>query len=268
MWDTGSGAKHSYIQIGTGNTAPTRNDKSIQTSAETAVEISAPSYSSGNISFSASIAITGTKDITESVMYSTYEEWVGNTNKAFVMFRDTFSPISVVNGDSVTVTYYLSLTNTSFTDTFGEILAYVWTGTGSSGSLSATGLTDITNTAQTAYVYSTAQTNVMFDTGSAGSNILLQIGTGNTAATRADYVIQTPVETAVGTSVPSYSNGNVSLSGVVTTTASRSVTEAGLYIEVKNTAGTDVQLMLWRAVFSAVAVPSGGQITVTFTVDT
>lgn len=85
------------------------------------------------------------------------------------------------------------------------------------------------------------------------------VGTGTTAADVADTTLETPVESrVVGTLTASTNTWNNT--ALVTVTADRALTEAGLFSA--STSGT----MLARVVFSAVNLISGDGITINWTV--
>ena len=98
------------------------------------------------------------------------------------------------------------------------------------------------------------------------TSLFVQLGTGTTAATRADHALQTPI---AGTSniAFSYTAGAASMtaSATITYTASESPSEVGLFIYVQDTANAAVAVMIDHAVFTPLT--AGLTFTITYTID-
>jgi hypothetical protein len=101
--------------------------------------------------------------------------------------------------------------------------------------------------------------------------MLVAIGTGSTGAAHSDYWLQTPISgaTAYPSSITvSNPSGNilyVSFSVTITLGSGATVSEAVVMLVVLNSAGTQKGIAITHDVFTGVAVPSSGSITLNYT---
>jgi hypothetical protein len=122
------------------------------------------------------------------------------------------------------------------------------------------------------------QTTSITDTGSASRSVTNTVdggvnqrtghaGTGATAATVADIVLQTPTESSTSVTINAVSGagstGTFTITFTVTAGALRSYTEVGL--AVRTTTGS-WNFLLFRDTFSALSVSNGGTLATTYTV--
>jgi len=116
LWNFSTAATM-FHQVGSGNTAPTRQDFQIETAFGTApedtiIEPSDPVYNSGLGSFKSisSISAGGSGTIRESVMISRWRPNSGSTNRFFALFRDTISPaVPFAASQSIALEYTIQI---------------------------------------------------------------------------------------------------------------------------------------------------------------
>jgi len=103
-WPTGV-----RIRIGTSTVAPARTDYKL--GAEVAYATPSQTVGADYISLSASITLTAAADIAEAGLSSFYQLWLDVAAEwyEFLLFRDTFTPISVPAGGTISVTYTITL---------------------------------------------------------------------------------------------------------------------------------------------------------------
>lgn len=101
--------------------------------------------------------------------------------------------------------------------------------------------------------------------------LLVAIGTGATGAAHSDYWLQTPIAGAtaypssISTSNPSGNILYVSFSVTITLATGATVSEAVVMLVVLNSAGSQKGIAITHDVFTGVAVPSSGSITLNYT---
>ena len=262
FWEGQSGDDGAFIGIGTGTTTPLVSDYTLEAEVETRNEVGDSVYSDGNVTISTSIACTGTANITEAGLYLQD----GTNNYSWMLFRDTFGTVAVVNGDSIVITYTIML-STEFTDNFGKILAGMLSGITDNEATKTYSLTDVDGNSITVNYASgeaTEPVNWVFDMTGMGTPLVgIGIGTGTTSPARADYALETQVEAITGVTALTYNGGNCSLSSVHVTSASRAITETGLFMFVRASGGVSEQILLWHDTFTAENVGDGEAITTT-----
>jgi len=92
----------------------------------------------------------------------------------------------------------------------------------------------------------------------------LAVGTGTNTPSVSDYVLQTEVESKTMIAADgSYASGNVTFYGAVTMTASRTITEAGIYAYMY--IGSGIYILLLRDTFAGISVVSTDTVTVSYT---
>jgi len=98
-----------YIQIGTSTVAPTRGDYKL--GAFTAWGVPTQTVGADYISWAVSIVLEAAADIAEAGLVCLFQSAHLATTAwpLFLLFRDTFTPISVPAGGTISVTYTLSL---------------------------------------------------------------------------------------------------------------------------------------------------------------
>ena len=262
FWEGVSSTDGGQIGIGTGTTTPTVSDYNLETQVEGWTDVGDPVYSDGNITISASITISENNNITESAFMM--EE--GVTSAWVVMFHDTFNMVSVYNGDSIVVTYTIMLSE-EFTDNFGRLFAGLLGGIDDNEASKTVWLIDVDSNNVTVITRSGVATeplhwalDVSLDVPVCG----IKIGTGESALNRENIDLETQVESIACVGSSSYYGGNVTISSVFIASASRAITEAGLFLEVRDNGGTSRQVLLWRDIFSAENIVDGEAITITF----
>jgi len=96
------------IRIGTGTVAPTRDDYAL--GSEVANAIPSQTIGADYITWAVAITLETAQDISEAGLSMLMHYGIGGTSMAhFLMFRDTFTPVSVPAGGTISVTYKLSL---------------------------------------------------------------------------------------------------------------------------------------------------------------
>ena len=248
-----------YIGIGNGTTAPTRSDYSLESIQESIVVPSTPGYLSGLVAISASWSVTSNYSVSEVAFF---EKWISSTDPYyFMIMRDTFTPISVVEGDQVFCSYNIWLNNTGFTDNFGKFLAGIFQNTQTDKTMS---FTDVTGVNRTFYVYSdhltakNAQLNYATD-----SRIYFAMGENDTVG-RTQYQLGAMIGSYVGASQPTHNNTAVILSASQTMPGTYDIDTAGLFVQWADTGSTPRIIMFWKLNFTAVSVYDGYTMTVAF----
>ena len=271
------------IGIGEGDTAATRSDYWLE--SEYAEKEATATYSSGVITIVSSIPITDTKTITEAIFFVTWWSSGEDGSRNYAFFRDVFTGVNVNDGDTLSLTYYLNLNNSGFTDQFGKLLAAIFsTISNAEGSLRTVQLTDITNNNRWFTVYGNTLSGSPFaywfgssvDYSGSYSGVFVAIGTGTTANGRALYKLATYNTENVITSQEHYDDPTLELYeySTVTVSATATISEAGVYRLWSWCSGPSSgsisfgNVMLWRLTFAGVSVPTSQTISVKFTVGT
>ena len=261
MFATCTGAAGPVIAVGNGTNAPTTSDYSLQTMVENYTIITPAVYANGNVTFSAAITMTATRDISESGVFL---RWGGVSNYIMMIFRDTFSPVTTNSGDAITITYTIGFAGTGFTNNFGYVLAGVFQWAPAASEPTVT-LYDIANSSQTFTIYGDTQTYWLFDPSAGVSGTSgIQVGTGSQAFALNDYSLQTGVESIASNSKPQIGANNITGCSTIVMTATRTITEAGYFLKGINTTMATKTYMVWRKVFAGVEVPINTCITITF----
>ena len=269
--NTGSGKKGGVIGIGTGTTAPQRTNYKLETPTEADTYITAgyPTWSAvtGNVTISASVAITGAHDITEAVLGV---NWVAAdaSENTFNMFRDTFPAISVVNLDVVVITYQIQLTGDEFTSNFGNFLAQMFATIDDGGAQTGASCTPVTGTPYTMKFYYNVDTLGAFTSTYTVSPRLptsIATGTSNAAPARTQYGLTGQVEIYT---VPNPHPSTAAATTVVVQTdivcsVQRNLQEGGLFVECHT--ALNARFLFIRDTFSLEPIPSGNSIWITFT---
>lgn len=156
---------------------------------------------------------------------------------------------------------------------WGRFLSSILTGCALSGQAVAI-MNNIANAAKNVYTYSDAPSSVNFQpfnetanvTGKA-TQLYIQLGTGTTPATRANYVLENPI-TGTASITFAFTDLGASVVGSTTITfgASQSPTELALYITtcVAGNPSVSETFMLDHSVFSA--LPGAVSFTITYTI--
>jgi len=252
------------LAVGTGATAPNIGNVDLQNEVFTKEFIEADAvYSNGNVTFYGTVPCTSSQTITEAGIYKYLYAGNGNIDY-YLMLRDTFAGVSVVNEDTITLSYTLIL-GEGYTDNFGKILAVFFVRYQTSSYTLA--LTDDSGGSFNAYVHG-GDSNWLFDTGSGTDQATMKIGTGTTSPDKSDYDVETQVESySDALNNPIYENNiNYTTSATWQVTDDRQITEAGFFLQGKDTGGTDHYFMLFRDTFTMAAVTNGREIAVTFKV--
>lgn len=250
------------LAVGTGTNSPVVGNTDLQTEVESKNLIQTDAvYASGNVTFYGTVPITDTHTITEAGVYRRLA--ASSTYNYYLFIRDTFSGISVVASDTVTLSYTLVLGD-GFTDNFGEILASFFPKNAvSSQTLS---LTDDTGASFNTYIYGYQTNQWLFDTDVGTVGAFMRIGEGTTSPTRSDFDVETQVEGDAETDTsPIYENNiNYTTQATWQVTADRDVTEVGYFLRTKSTAGVNTDYMIYRDTFTLTPITIGREITVSF----
>jgi hypothetical protein len=262
--------KGAHIGIGTGTTSPIGSNYCLESQHGSWTAISqAPLWNStqGNVTITSSIACTSSVSISEAVLMV---QWVdtGSTVRQFALCRDTFTPISVINGDSVAVAYSICLDDTGFTDNFGKALSmmldYATDGTdgllgssldlydhlGSPRDLRSFGFSSIDNTIANF----------------PGGSLQQEVWIGNSTVTpaRNQYTLSHPIESPVGLTYVQTLSGDLVIQADAYCQNSNTVTEAGFFMRLTD---DNYNFMMIRDTFSGVSVDAGHFINIRFELD-
>lgn len=253
------------LAVGTGATAPNVGDTDLvgEVFTKELIEDDAV-YSNGNVTFYGTVPCTSSETITEAGIYKYLYAGSGQIDY-YLMLRDTFAGVSVVDEDTITLSYTLIL-GEGYTDNFGKILACLFIRYQTSSSYSIT-LTDDSGGSFSTYILGD-QSNWIFDTGAGTDMAVMKIGTGTTSPARDDYNVETQVESYSDASTnPIYENNiNYTTQATWQVTDDRQITEAGFFLQGKDTGGSDHYFLLFRDTFTMAAVTNGREISVTFKV--
>ena len=272
-----------YIGVGTGTTAPQRTDYKLGAQYQNLVTVNTPSYdpTTGNIAFGVGI-IAGTAATISEAGFFEYWWTTANTQYYFMMFHDTFTPISVAAGSTISVQYTVQLGSTAYNNNIGILLAAIFAN--SLGTSTSVKLTPTSGTSQTVSVYVPASYDCCYywatgagapradlGSGATGADSAIRVGTGSATTcpnNSAAGFTQSRSATDLCNPVLSYTPVNslvfspyVGVTAVIPTSAATSFTEAGYYQSFGS--GT-YSFLLIRNTFSALAVPADSSITTTF----
>jgi hypothetical protein len=235
------------IAIGTGSNTPARSDYQLQTiyGGYFADTSSCVTGATDTVQITGSDSITSTVAITEAGLFS-YLAYPGGVS--VMLSHDTFTAINAVNGDTVTVTYDLSLNNSGFTNQFCNWLAAILQGSVQSTFSNTVTLTDTSGNIATYSVWcSTAAGTFIINSASpCGSSvltntnafILMEIGTGTNAFTPSSEHLTSPIgsPTPISNTVYSSANGQIYYTTTFTgISSSNTITEAGVFLSLTAT---------------------------------
>jgi len=267
---TGSGTKGGVAGIGTGTTAAARTDYALETQVEAdATQFSGfPQYSTstGIITMSFSFPITDTHAITEAVFGC---NWVASdaSENTFILFHDVFSAVNVVNGDTLVLGYTLTLTESGFSNNFGQMLNAIFSSVndGSVLGFNMDNSVTATESSHISYTYQSTSGYYGFVVTTPSNNNVIAVGTSSTATSRAHYGVQTAVEALTTVNTPTVGTGTVVVQTDITCVSARVITEAAFFIGSDIDVGSGKYNLMWRAVFAGVSVDAGKAIRITFT---
>ena len=264
FWEPpGSGISGGHIGIGNGTNAPAISDYNLQTQILAWEEVGDPTYSTGNVSLSATFTSDDSYNITEAGFLMKTD-----TELLILMFRDTFNAVEVVATDTVTVTYVIMLSS-GFTDNFGNFLTGLL-GSITTGEASKTFWMVDENEVNATYI---SRSGIVteplhwFLDGNLGSPIgAIKIGIGTTATARDDFNLQTVVEVTRTVNAPTYTGGDVTITCNHILSDDRDITEAGFFLKSRDNAGNIRSILMWRDVFSAESFNDGDVVNTVFSV--
>lgn len=189
----------------------------------------------------------------------------GSTQSYFMMARDTFTPVSVVPGDTCYATYTFILDGTGFTDNFGEYLEKAIDGDDSSG-VQTCSFIDWNGAGISVYLggYNTA--NHFWDTGCYSG---VMVGTGSTAMELDDYDLESPVvdDDYELFNLPDIVADKPQASAAFVFDDSYTLREVGWFYQCKDTSGTVRTILLYREVFPNYSVNNGDGLSVLIRVE-
>jgi hypothetical protein len=239
--------------IGTGTNTPTRSNYQLQTiyGSYFADTSSCVTGTTDTVQITGSDSITSSVSITEAglfinLVYDPYNNPPGP--QIMMLSHDTFTAINAVNGDTVTVTYDLSLNNSGFTTQFCNWLADILQGSIQSTYTNSVTLTDTKGNIATYYVWCSSPSNVdqsVIIQSSCGTSvltntnafILMEIGTGTVSFTPSSTHLTNPIGSPTPISNTVYSSTNGQLYYTTTFTgisSSNTVTEAGVFLSLNS----------------------------------
>lgn len=229
---TGTSRKGGIIGIGTGTTAPARSNYALETKVESYADITTiPTWdtSTGIVSATASITITGSRTITEAVIGV---RWIdsSSTEQVIIFAHDTFAGVSCVATDVFSLTYAFTLSS-GFTNNFGYYLKDMFTSI-ADGSTLITTYKDYTNGNSALYFMRTSITStwVSQPSMSVTGTGRISMGTSSTALARTDYKCGTLVENYVAP-VTIIDTTGFYINGIIFSNTARTIKEvsAGVY---------------------------------------
>jgi hypothetical protein len=228
---TGTSRKGGLIGIGTGTTAPARTNYALETKVESYADITTvPVWdtSTGIVSATANIAITGSRTITEACIGV---RWIdtASSEQVIIFAHDTFAGVSVVNTDVFSLTYAFTLSS-GFTNNMGIWLVGLFTSIadGANGYIT---FKDMVNSAQVTYQLKTTYTTAIYycPTMSALGLSKLTMGTSSTAIARTDYKCTVQVE-GLNSSIIIADTTGVNINGIIFSNTARTIKEVAFNI--------------------------------------
>lgn len=142
--------------------------------------------------------------------------------------------------------------NKTNTDIYGNFWAAMMTGAAAAGTKNIS-IKNTSGTAETVYLYSGTGNNCFgfVPTGKSGGLNAVQLGTGTTPATRADFKLQTPISGTI-TEAWSYASGQCSASGTINYGTAQAPTEVVFMLSPYVPSLTDSDFFVFdHTVFSA-----------------
>ena len=234
------------VEIGTSSTAPTRADTGVTTLYGSETLTSSSTCSTGttdSVDFSGTVSITSTATITEAAGgintaygYASGGATTGVGFQYFNFFHDTFTGISVASGDSVDVSYSVSLGTAGFNVNLCNFLAGLFSPVTNQNGV-AVSLKDTAGTATDFYIWTNqgSSANCILSTSASGCSSpsaasFIAIGTGTTAYTPTTYALGTQVaSTTMGTiSYVSGTTSTIYYPGTFTTASGDPITEGAI----------------------------------------
>ncbi|MGA2664037.1 MAG: hypothetical protein ABSF83_03750, partial [Nitrososphaerales archaeon] len=278
-----------YIAVGTGATPPTRSDFKLGAQYQSLVPVNTPAYdpSTGDIVFGAAIIAGTAATISEAGFF---ENWFTlNTNwYDYLMFHDTFPPVQVPAGGTISVQYTVQLGSTAYDNNLGLLLAAILAN--SLGTQTSVQLTPTAGSSpQQVVVYASSQppaccTSVAYSDptagpradmggGTTGADSTIRVGTGSAsvcsgnsagggfAQSRSSVNLCNPVLSYVP--VNSYAlSPYVAVTALVPSPAAAAYTEAGYFASF---GGPTYTFLLIRNVFTTTTTITSSTVTSTST---
>jgi len=161
--------------------------------------------------------------------------------------------------------------NNLILDNFGIILAGLIRAPVNANTLSAN-YKDSAGGSDKCNIYRTGSSGAEFNEGD-GAGFNLQVGAGATAATRADYVIETafgtaPEDDVFPTGNGSYAAGAVSLSGAISAGGNGTIAECGMYMLLQDDTAVLENVMFFHDILASTeAFVAAQTITVAYTIN-
>lgn len=259
-----TGAHGGMGRLGTGTNSPTFADYELQTPVETILAVSDPVYANGNLTVSLNSGITASRTITEAGFYFRSGT---STNYFFLLFRDTFNGISVVNGDTVVTTWTLMLDTSGFTDNLGYMLATMLTYDTSTTQVYPTVKNTAGLTLTLNWYAASGGTNMFTTLASVTDSANIVCGTSSTAFSRSDYSINSIVGNPMFPSEAGINQNLITISGVQVFDAETTINEVAYYSYLKQqNASTYHWVCLWREVVTPKTVAANVPVTISFTI--
>lgn len=266
---TGTENKGGCVAIGSGTTAPTQSNYNIETIYGSWVYLTGtyPTWdaSTGNLVISNSFAITSGVTISEGALAVNWVPSSGTTQYKIVMFRDTFTGIACVAGDTCVYTLTINL-SASYNRNFGIYLSGMFRSV-ADGSSNTVNLYDTAGSSRQMYVYSGGNTNcIIAFTNENTYRTYLRHGTGSTAESRTTNDLTTPVDNEfnVITSV-TVSGSDIIVVGDILCGSNRALRETGLFITGMGSAS--YKFLMFRCLYNQVDIVSAHSARHTLTFD-
>jgi len=288
---TNSGGTYvgSTVGIGNSSTATALSDNKLLSQDGDYVQPRNTTYANGNVTIVAVCVVNGsqTTGITEAGLFLN-----GGASRTALMFRETFTAIPCVIGDTIVITYTIQLADTGFTDNFGKLLEsiFLWTWQGNAY-VDWRNMTQPMTTIDGSVHDCTAYAGNYYYGGSyPAQNIFWRsigfndtfpcagymLGTDGTAFDRSQHNLSAPLDTnaTILTLIPSIlpivtsnataKTSNITLTHTVNYASSYTFREVGFFILGFDFEGDYNCYMLWRLTFDPFAYAAEQFLEVTF----
>ena len=259
--------KGGFIGIGTGATAPDRDDYDLTAQEESLTQNDAnyPAYSSvsGNVVCQATIVATDTYNVAEAGYFI---NWVDDSDTVytFMLLHDIFNPVAVIPTDNIVVSYSIILDGAEFNRNFGDFLA-VLLGTCVDGDQEYATLHDIAGQDVFSMIYHNTQGWIgQYDEDQdLDANIYFRISESSTEPTRTTNQITGIVESYYRPSpLPTRTDENTTIQTAITVSDDRDISASALYVYVPTTSVIYHECLFIHTTFTSVEVDVGTAINI------
>ncbi len=123
---------------------------------------------------------------------------------------------------------------------------------------------DLSGIQRTFYAYHSSAGWSLTTTGTRGG--LIGIGSGETAATRDDYVLESQKQNYMAVSTPSYSSGNITFTSTFSVTSGYNLSESVVVITFNDSGNVGRNVTVFRDTFANITVVAEDTVVITYTI--